>query len=307
MPHSKLSLAARVAVAAALLAAFAAVPAAHAGFGGLTGALKDKAAKVAARKAADAVSPAAAADGGTAGSGKVEFNDVVLELTDARLEQFLKGLAAGKPLLKDHHALTARKDQMLQEEGQITDKDGPAMDAAREARQRIESCRDEAFGKIRSAREKDMQQRVMSDPDLRAKMMSLAMRVGTAQASGDTTELRKVQQEMEALANPFTRADTLGIDRTCGPLPAMHPSAVRLQKLQDQAAAIDGQLRDMEEKASAAEIEASGMTAPQFGMVRERIEMFLAAPASGPARGFTADERKALAAHRAAIEAALAS
>lgn len=298
-PHPRNAL---LAVTLAILVTLA--PPAHGGIGGAVKSLKDKAGKAAAQKGAEKA-------GGKAGQAPApdeappEFGGNLLELTSDRLDQVLKGLKAGEEAKRPRADVIARRQKVEAELTSVNDKFSEAIDEANRKRNDAENCYSDALQDIGKRRNKELEQKMMSDPALYQKYMAMAQRLGMAQASGDTATVSKLQEEMLALSRP-TRADTVAAQQKCGPLPARHPMAARLEALQHQATSFDDELRAIDEKSNESQAKASGMTARQFAMARERIEMYLASVrGNAPPRGFGANELSALASHRSALEAAL--
>ena len=288
-----------LALAAGLLAA--ASPA-RAGFGDLAKKAKEKAAQAAAGK----LGGKAPAASGSAAEDVVEFTDDVLELNPARIDQVLKGLRAGGDVLAGRAALVTRRDQLQNEAGKIADQYGTAMDAARQKRDKVESCWRDVLHDRSEAREAEMQKKMMSDPAMREKLMELGLEMADAQARGDSAGVAAAQRKLEAFAGA-THADTVAATTQCGALPPLHPMDVKLSGLQKQAADVDDQIRRNDQKSVAAQVEASGLTEAQFAMARERLLMWYSAVrAKQNPRGFTPSERSALDARRGDLEPALA-
>jgi hypothetical protein len=291
---------------AALLLAVAiaglAAPPAHAGLGDLVKKAKDKAAQAVVGKPSTGASQA-----GGAASPPV-FTDDLLELTEPRLGQVLKGLEAGNKVLAGRAPLVQKRDRLQNEAGALIDQNGKAMDAAREKHDAAARCWSEFLDARKSERDEQMQQTVMNDPVMREKMMSLAMEMAEAQAAGDTAAMSKLQRQAAALTGP-THADSVAARQKCGAVPPPHPLDVKVQALQREAAATDEQLRANDEQSVEAQVKASGFEPAQFAMARERLIMWLQAIRASKAlpRGFSEGELAAFDARRAEIETALAA
>lgn len=286
---------------AALAVSVAVAPPARAGFGDLVKKAKDKAAQTVAGKATG-TSPSSAAR-----AAAPEFTDELIELTEPRVVQVLKGLDAGNKVLASRAPLVKKRDQLQNEAGSLVNQYGKAMDAAREKHDEAERCWDEALSEKKSERDEQMQKRMMSDPAMREKVMGLGLEMAQAQAAGDTATMSRIQREMAAMSGP-TKEDSLAAKQKCGPVPPLHPMEPKVQGLQKDAAAVDEQIRANDQKSVQAQTEASGLTAEQFAMARERILMWLAAQRAKSNPGAFSDaELAAMAAHRPELEAALAA
>lgn len=298
VPHRPFPLAG-LAPALVLLVVVAAVPPARAGFGDLVKKAKDKAATTVVKRAAGG--PA------TGGGNGVEFTDELLELEGERLEKVIAGLEAGDAVLAGRAGLVARRQKLDAEADDIVARQGAALDAARTRRDEIEYCRQEFLSERAAARQEELDRSVLTDPALRERFMELGLRVAEAMAEGDTAEAAKAQGELAALSGP-TRADSLAARQKCGPLPPIHPAQAKVDSLRGLVAGIDRQLRANDEKSIAAQVEASGLTARQFAMARERLVLWLeAVRAKREPNGFGAAELAALAERRARLEPLLAA
>ncbi len=262
---------------------------------GVPKSIKDKAAKAVGQKAG--VTDHAAGQ-------NVEFTDVLLELTDERLDKILAGVHAAEATNKEHAVLVARKQRLLQEEADLLDKYGEAINAAQLKHDAAETCFEEELHERANKRSDEIGKRAMSDPALRQKYIEMGQRMGMAHATGDSVALSKVQAEMLSLLAP-TREDSLAASKKCGPVPPLHPQAARLGGVREESGSIDASLRENEDQGNKLMSGGSGLTQEQFGMARERIEMYLASIRNQETpTGFTSNELSSLSSHREALSAA---
>ena len=179
-----------------------------------------------------------------------------------------------------------------------------------------ERCRNEAMREssdrqraVQNKQQDAFQQKVMSDPALQQKMAAMAQQMGMAQAKGDTATLYKLQREMYAAAG-FSegdpKADTLAADKACGAMPTKPAVLVQIDRLSADENGIRERIRATEERAGAAAVKESGLSARQYDVAKERVEMYLErAKAQSRQRGFSKAELEALGARSAELEAAL--
>jgi hypothetical protein len=235
----------------------------------------------------------------------VAFNETIVELDAARLEQVERGLQAGQQALAapgGRRELAARRDALNNQIAALSSAHGKEIDEYNRRFYDIERCRNDAFRDVSSKRQQEFNQRAMQDPVLQRKIMDLTQRAAEAQAKGDATAYGKLEAEAKAMYGA-TRADTAVVDGKCGALPAKHPRDAEIAALQKQSNELEQQIRAAEQSITQAEAQASGMTERQFAMARERIEMYLArAKHDSPQRGFSASELKALDARRSQLE-----
>jgi hypothetical protein len=277
-----------------LLLTFAFVPRSEAQLGGLV-----KKAKAAATGEAARRSGATAVLEGQ----PVAFNDVILELTDARLAQVIQGLQAGQANASagSRTALVTKRNDLANQAAALMESHGKQIDDHNKKLWQVERCRNEAFAERNTARNAQVQKRAMTDAAFRDKIIALTTQLAQAQAKGDTAAYKALETQARALSGEG-KADTVAVDAACGPLPAKHPIDVQIQALQAQASDLDDQIRNAEQQAAEDEAKAAGMNVQQFAMARERIIMYLArVKSNSQQRGFTTTELKALESQRSTL------
>ena len=243
------------------------------------------------------------------GTAPPKFDDVTLELTAERLAQVTRGLTAGRAVLADREALVARRDAAAQKSADLHDKNNKLISDHTDKFYQNERCRNDAMNASREKRSaaadkevKEWQAKAMSDPAFRDKAVAIGVKMGEAQARGDTAAFRKLAAEMGLKADD-PKPDSLAADKACGrPLPKP-VVLVQIDSLDGIAKQLSEQIRKIEEKASATEVKESGLTERQFFMARERIEAYLSSVKyKSQPQGFSATELQALGAERANLE-----
>jgi hypothetical protein len=232
----------------------------------------------AAEKKAGVESPADGAD------EPVVFDDVVLELTDARLERILttfrKAAAAGA----GRPALVEKRGKLLEEREQIWEKyDDKIMDLQRK-RGDIETCQHDGFNEAQERRAREYSQRALTDPALLEKFKNLAAQNNAAAAQGDSAAQARLNAGMMAEILP-TSEDSAAVRRKCGPIPARTPQENRMDAIDKEVASIDDQLRRIDERVAEAQSKEGGLDRDQWGMAIERIQMYLSAVRSAKGGG----------------------
>jgi hypothetical protein len=294
--------ASRVAIAAAMVAAIA-LPAhtASAQLGGLVKKARNKVVENQVEKQIEKRAP----DGGAA----PKFDDVTVELSTERLAQVIRGMTAGRAALSGREALVTRRDAATQKSADLHDKNNKLISDYTDKRYQNERCRNDAMNASREKRSaiaqsemKEWQAKAMNDPAFREKAVAIAQKAGEAQARGDTAAVKKLMAEIGVKADD-PKPDSLAADKTCGrtlPKPAV---LAQIDSLDGIAKQLSEEIRKVEEKASATEVTASGLTDRQFFMARERIEAYLSSVKykSKPS-GFSPAELEALGARRADLE-----
>lgn len=199
-------------------------------------------------------------DGGVQ-TGKVSFDSAVLEMTDARVTDFLKGLEAER-------AMAARVE--AQDNDGIERRNKAANDAYEKASrdyQRKSDAWDRCHEPIEAKHEKKMNA-YAGGIDTMA-MYRIAERMKAAQGRGDMAEVRRLADSAGKMGSAASAAGqnlgaeyTAEVAKTCGARPEEPPRP----KLED---ALDYQdVRD-------AGLEASGMNDQAYAIMRERIVPFV--------------------------------
>jgi len=244
-----------------------------------------------------------------------QFNNVTLELNAERVDQIIRGLNAGRAVLDGANgspsraALIAKRDEVSNKSAALSQDNSKAFDAYNQKNDAIHRCRNDAINTSRSKRQagadqrnKELQAKAMSDPAFREKAMAIAQKMGAAQARGDTAEMKRLQAELGLVADD-AKADSLAADKSCGAELAKPAAMGQIAQLDAQANALADEIRKLEEKSAATEVEKSGLTERQFLMARERIEAYLSAMKyKSQPRGFSPSELEALGARRADLE-----
>lgn len=296
----RLGLAARVVTVALLSAATLALNGApvRAGIGGAIKAAKDKAAKAAGRKQAE--SPV------TTGS-TVQFDETTLELTGDLLDKLIqcRKAAEAEARPQDRQALVERRDAITKEIGALSAKNGDAIAANANQRGTWTNCMSVALDEIRKKKGEALAQQIMANPASGEKLARLSAEMQQAQMRGDTAAVARLQRETDAMFGP-AHADSLAAEKECGPLPPLHPAAVRIEALQKELAQVDQKIRDLDEKLARLLPQKCGMTDEQIHMAWERIELYLArTDGKSTPLGFSQTEIQALGERKDALKAAL--
>jgi hypothetical protein len=201
--------------------------------------------------------------GGTVKTGSVRFDAQVLEITEARLDQFMKGLAAESQMAA---RIDAQDDEGIERRNQ----------KAREEYDRKYSeytKKDEAWDRcakpIEDRSSAQMQSYGASVTDS-AGMEKVAQRIKAAQERGDMKEIQRLADSVGkasmAVANrsqAMATGSNAEIERTCGPRTAEpeRPEMEPMLTYQD---------------VRRAGLEASGFDDGQYSILRERILPFVA-------------------------------
>lgn len=280
--------------------------------GGLVKRATKKAADQQAEKQLDKQSNAVVAS--TPGAAP-NFDNVTLELTNDRISQIIRGLAAGRVVLDGANgspgrtALVTRRDDAARKSAELSQANSKVFDAYYQKRDASQRCRNDAIAASRDKkqaaaeqRQKEFQQKAMSDPAFRDKAMAAAQKMALAQQKGDTAEMKRIMAELGGVADD-PKADSLAADKTCGPAPAKPAAMAQVEQLDAQANSLTDEIRKLEQKSADTEVRESGLTERQFLMARERVEAYLSAlKYKSEPRGFSANELQALGDRRADLE-----
>jgi len=238
-----------------------------------------------------------------------KFDDVTVELTSERLAGVIRGLTAGRAVLAGREALVTRRDAAGQKSADLHEKNNKLISDYTDKRYQNERCRNDAMNASSEKRQavadkeiKEWQAKAMSDPAFRDKAVAIGMKMGEAQARGDTVAFKKLAAEMGLKADD-PKPDSLAADKACGRPLAKPAVLVQIDSLDGITKQLSEEIRQMEEKAATTEVKESGLNERQFFMARERIEAYLSAVKyKSQPRGFSAAEREALGAQQANLE-----
>lgn len=276
--------------------------AANAQLGGLMKKAQQKMADKAAEKAADK-----AADAGLGAQPK--FDEVLIELNEARLTAAIKGLARERDL-RSNGDLAGK----LKAAAALDSSSRAAMDRTRDARDRwddsrsrITSCIDKVLDERSKGHDALVRQKMaqyMLDAQAQAtagkasalpqKMSAIQTEMLQAFAKGDTILAVRKQGELFKLFGIDLAADSAAGRAKCGSIPAKPADVARADKLTEESVAAATAARELEQRAGEEAAKAAGMTLPQFALARERLEMWVQTHGKG---SYSAAERAAIKAH----------
>ena len=213
------------------------------------------------------------------------FDNVILELTSARIDRVIAGKTAGRKLATGPNspaALRKKLEAVDEQQAKIYSKHVDDINGWDEQRRNAETCRDSALSEAHDRRNQESS--MASD-----KMRQLALDVARAQARGDSAEVRRLMKEVDAAGKP-TAADSAQATRACpvSPAPAVVQQWMGLKQQIDQ---LNDEIAKAEAAIKQAEQTASGLDDRQLAMACERAKMLLEAIKSGkPIKGFTQPE-----------------
>lgn len=274
---------------------------AHAGFGDLVKKAKDKATQAVVKPA----QPATASPT----EDVPEFDDMTVELTEARVTRLLAAYRAANAASAGRAELAATIDKASQERGALEDKFGPQMQAARAKRDDVNRCLHDAFREEQDRRAEEYSKRAMTDPALRERYMKAAAQYNARAAQGDTTAQQELMKVIMAEVG-LSHADSAAILKKCGTPPPPLPAEVRAEELDRQIAAMQDDLRAKDEKSADALSKESGFDRQQYAMALDRIHIYLdwekaKSPKAKRPPGFSDAELASLGAHAAELRSAL--
>lgn len=255
--------------------------------------MKDKIGKAVEQKAAPDAASNASADQPPA------FDNVTVELTDARIGGILDAFHKSQKIAAGRPPLVAKRDKASDDLSKLMDKEGDAMRELRNKRGDVEGCYRDGYRAAADRRGEEYKNRALSDPALRDKFMKAAQEYNAAAAKGDSSAIRKLNDILlgEVLPSP---EDSAAVRQSCGPVPPPSGAEVRLEQLQKEIASLDEQIRQIDEKIAN---ESAGLDRQQWGMALERIQMYLKAKkAKQTPLGFTEEEIKAIEKRLAELE-----
>jgi hypothetical protein len=269
---------------------------AFAGFGNPLKKVKEKVTKTADSKAAEE-----SQEPGQITEDTVVFDDLVLELTDARLGniaatfQSAKAAGAGRPALVEK-LNKAQNDQRV-----FGDKNADAIRQTQQKRDELDLCYHDGYHEAQDRKSQEYAQKALTgDPAMLQKFARAAQENNEAAAKGDSAAIQRAQAALQSEAW-LTHEDSLAVQKTCGAMPPPHPAGAKLAAMDKEIAALYDQIRAVDDKVAEAQAEQGKMTREQFGTATERIQMYLAwksasAKSKTPPvlRGYTPEEIDAM-------------
>lgn len=283
---------------ASIVSLLVAAPA-SAGIGGPLKKMKEKLGKATGQTAPQEASP----------EDQVVFDEEVVELTDARVENILAAFQKAHDAGAGRPALVEKLDKLNEERGKLWDKEGDAIRALQGKRSDVELCYHDGYMAAQDRRGEEYKNRALTDPALREKFMKAAQESNAAAARGDSAAIQKLNAVALSEILP-THEDSVRVRQSCGALPPHSAAEDRIDALDKQTAALQEEIRQIDEKVAAAQAEKGGLNREQWGMALERIQMYLwwsqsKSSSKQSPRGFSDDELKALEKHLQQLRAAL--
>jgi chaperonin cofactor prefoldin len=284
-----------VAVATLLVVA----PPARAGLGDMMKKATDKAAKSVEKKA----TPAAPCKA-------VEYDEVVLELTNDRVDHILAAFKAAGEAGAGRPALVEKLNKVNEERGAIWDKNYEAIQKAQSKRDDIETCYHDGYKVVEQRRVEEYSKRALTDPALLAKYQRVAQENNAAAAKGDSAAMNRIMQAMHEEIAP-SPDDSLQVRKQCGPLPPKSAAEEKVEALDKEVTSLNDQIATVDENVAKAQAKAGGVDDQQWAMALERIRNYLAytgggkASSKSPPCGFSSAEAEALSKHAEQLKAVL--
>jgi hypothetical protein len=231
-----------------------------------------------------------AAPGGGVRTADLQFDDRVLEITPARIEQLIRGIEAGQ-------AMAAR----------VEAQDLDAIDRANVAEQerysrefRDYEGRKAAWDRCSEQEMKGVERQtaaIKPSENDRARMEAVAARIKAGKERGDMAEVLRLTDSLTRAIRPGAmKATEIGnaapaaVKAKCGDKPQEPARPVRQQPMTWDAV-------------DRAEIEASGLTAPQYQILRERVAPFIVSGGKSSPLVYTDNEVSALRESQSKLEA----
>jgi len=208
-------------------------------------------------------------------NNKVAFDDITVELTEARVQQIMTAYEKSAEAGAGRPALVAKRDQANDEKNKILDQEGDAIRDLQNKRDDIATCCGHEYQQAQERRAHEYTQKVMSgDPALLQRNAKLAQEYNAAVQKGDSVAIAKAQAALNGEI-VLSREDSLQVRQKCGTPPPKSAAEKRLEELDKQTASLDEQIRDIDKKVAAAQAKTGDLTPQQWGMATERIQMYL--------------------------------
>lgn len=230
-----------------------------------------------------------------------EFTDTLLELNDARIDAWMKGVTAGRQLKAPSGRTVAELNRVAEQAYQKRNELMEGKDAERQeydaALRKFRDCFNKELRRLQESHEKEMMARMAGGANMAEiqKMTELSMKVSERYAAGDTAGAIKAQEAVLKHFGIDAKADTAKAKGACGKEPAQPKwFADAERELAIGNAAVD-EMRGLERSMIQERVTKSGLTEAQFGLAHERILAFLNAEGKpSTSWKFSSSEREAL-------------
>jgi uncharacterized coiled-coil protein SlyX len=254
-------------------------------------------------KIAEKVKPAEQeAEPETISNETIVFDDVTLELTNARLDRIVAAFKAAKAAGTGRPAAVERLNKAMEERGQLYDKHGEAIQELERKRGDIEVCYHDGYNEAQDRKTQEYSQKALTDPAIREKFMRVAQEQNAAAAGGDSAAIAKINAVLYSEMLPSSE-DSAAVRKKCGPKPPITPAETRIAALDKVIAAQTEEIRTIDMNIAKAQAKELQMKEDQFAAAMERIQVYMAwknyKSGSKPQspRGFTPEELDALEKH----------
>ena len=213
-----------------------------------------------------------AAPEATDAAGPPVFDDVTLELTDARIAGIIDAYQKSKKIAADRAPLNAKRNQLMDERNKLSDKEGDRMRELREKRSEMEQCYQSGYRAAGDKKAEEYKNRALADPALRDKFTKAAMQYNEAAAKGDSSAIQKLQAILTGEILP-SKEDSAAVRAKCGPMPPKSAAEIKDEQLSKDIDAVDEQIRKIDEEVS--KVGNGGMNSQQWGTALERIQLYV--------------------------------
>lgn len=284
-------------IAGVVLLAAMALPA-QAQLGGLARKMKEKAVQAAVEKAGLDTKNAPAPP---------TYDDVILELTPARIDGLVRGLGVHKQVLEANGGLAAlmqRHDDLDKQASGLQERVNAVSSGYDNAHNRWSSCESDVRNSLEKGHEDQVRKAtaaIVANPAGASDKMKAAAAaqqiLAKAIADDDSLALKKATAAYYRIWGIDLDKDDAVVAAKCGAPPAKPSVMLELEKVEAQRDTIEVQARALESRAILDGSKAAGMTEQQFAMARERAQMAL----GGTRTRFSKAELAALDARKAEL------
>jgi hypothetical protein len=276
----------------ALIACLALAPPARAGIGNPIKKAKEKLEK----KAVEQV-----AEPDEAGNAESVFDEVTVELTEARISGILSGYEKAREVADGRPPLVEKRNKLGDERDKLDQKEGEKVRELQRNRGDVETCYHDRYQAAQDRKTEEYKTRALSDPALREKFMRAAQENNEAAARGDSAAIQRINAVFLAETRPSAE-DSAQVRKSCGPLPPHSAAEDKLDALDQQIGALDEQIRDIDNRVGEAQAKQGGLTPEQWGIALERIRAYVGwrgghDPGKSAPRGYSDAELKAMEGH----------
>lgn len=230
-------------------------------------------------------------------------------MSESDLSALFRGLDAELPKAEKARTLSRRADSLDKAADALSQSHQVEYGVYEKRKSAVEDCRSSEFSRLNDAHSAEVQKR-QADPMMLARIqqvaMAHAMATNKAMQAGDTVALAKENEDymkkVMAIAGADVHADSVAVDKKCGPLPKEPAWIGQSDRMKKDAEEARTEFKMADSDIISTGAAASGMNIEQYGQARERLIAWYHSSNGGKNRGSDTADGRLFSAHLAQIQ-----